>query len=70
MGAKIYGQWIWCAAVGAYDTEKFHPIDMIEAMERIHLSTFCAPATIYRFLIKEDLSKYDFSYIEHAQFCG
>ena len=40
------------------------------AMERIHPSTFCAPATIYRFLIKEDLSKYDFSYIEHACLAG
>ena len=67
---KIYGQWICGAAVGAYDTEKFHPIDMIEAMERIRPSTFCAPATIYRFLIKEDLSKYDFSYIEHACLAG
>ena len=43
---------------------------MIEAMERIRPSTFCAPATIYRFLIKEDLSKYDFSYIEHACLAG
>ncbi len=67
---KIYGQWICGAAIGAYDTEKFHPLDMVEAMCRIKPATFCAPATIYRMLIKEDLSKYDFSFIEHASLAG
>lgn len=67
---KIYGQWICGAAIGAYDTEKFTPISMIEAIMRIKPTTFCAPATIYRFLIKEDLSGYDFSCIEHASLAG
>lgn len=43
---------------------------MLEAIQRIRPTTFCAPATIYRFLIKEDLSKYDFSFIEHASIAG
>ena len=67
---KIYGQWICGAAIGAYDTEKFTPHFMLEAMQRIRPTTFCAPATIYRFLIKEDLSGYDFSFIEHTSLAG
>ena len=67
---KIYGQWICGAAIGAYDTEKFHSHDMLEAILRLHPTTFCAPATIYRFLIKEDLSGYDLSFIKHAGVAG
>ena len=67
---KIYGQWICGAAIGAYDTEKFTPHSMLDAIMRIKPTTFCAPATIYRFLIKEDLSGYDFSSIEHASLAG
>lgn len=67
---KIYGQWICGACVGAYDTEKFTPHGMLEAIQRLRPCTFCAPATIYRFLIKEDLSAYDFSFIEHASLAG
>ena len=67
---KIYGQWICGAAIGAYDTEKFNAHEMIEAIMRLRPATFCAPATIYRVLIKEDLSGYDFSFIEHASVAG
>ncbi|MDR1863202.1 MAG: AMP-binding protein [Treponema sp.] len=67
---KIYGQWICGAAVGAYDTEKFTPRGILRALERIRPATFCAPATIFRFLIKEDLSGYDFSYIQHTSVAG
>jgi acetyl-CoA synthetase len=67
---KIYGQWICGAAIGVYDTEKFTPQGMLAALERIRPTTFCAPATIFRFLIKEDLSRYDFSYIKHTSVAG
>lgn len=67
---KIFGQWICGAAIGAYDTEKFTPHGMVTAMMRLKPATFCAPATIYRFLMKEDLSSYDFSYIHHASIAG
>jgi len=67
---KIYGQWICGAAIGAYDTEKFTPEGMLSALMRIRPTTFCAPATIYRILIKEDLSGYDFRFIEHASIAG
>jgi acetyl-CoA synthetase len=67
---KIYGQWICGATVGAYDTEKFVPEMMLKAIEIIRPTTFCAPATIYRYLIKEDLSGTDFSFIQHASVAG
>jgi len=67
---KIFGQWICGAAIGAYDTEKFVPHKLLDAVMRIRPATFCAPATIYRYLIKEDLSGYDFSFIEHATLAG
>ena len=43
---------------------------MLEAILRLHPTTFCAPATIYRFLIKEDLSAYDLRFIKHAGVAG
>ncbi|MCL2831717.1 MAG: AMP-binding protein [Treponema sp.] len=67
---KIYGQWICGAAVGAYDTDKFSPAGILGALDRIRPATFCAPATVFRYLIKEDLSKYDFSFIEHTTVAG
>jgi acetyl-CoA synthetase len=67
---KIYGQWICGAAIGAYDTEKFTPQGMLDAIVRLKPTTFCAPATIFRYLIKEDLSAYDFSFIHHTSVAG
>lgn len=67
---KIYGQWICGAAIGAYDTEKFVPKGMLDAIERLKPATLCCPATIFRILIKEDLSGYDFGFIEHASLAG
>lgn len=67
---KIYGQWICGAVIVAHDTEKFNPVKLLETMERLKLTTFCAPPTVYRFLIQEDLKKYDFSSIRHAGTAG
>ncbi len=67
---KIYGQWICGACIGVFDTEKFAPKTMLDAIQRLRPTTFCAPATIYRFLIKEDLTQYDFSFIKHASLAG
>ncbi len=67
---KIYGQWICGVVMVAYDTEKFEPIKLLETIDRLKLTTFCAPPTIYRFLIKENLKKYDFSTIRHACIAG
>jgi acetyl-CoA synthetase len=67
---KIYGQWICGAVIGAYDTEKFTPAGLLAALQRLKPYTFCAPATMFRFLIKEDLSGIDFSFINHTSVAG
>ena len=67
---KIYGQWICGAVIVAYDNEKFNAKNILELIEEIKITTFCAPPTIFRFLIKEDISKYDFSSIKHCCIAG
>ena len=67
---KIYGQWICGAVIAAYDMEKFVPANMLNAISKLKLHSFCAPPTIYRFLIKEDLTKYDFSTIKRCSMAG
>lgn len=65
---KIYGQWICGAAVFTYDYYgRYTPLDLLPLLEKYKVTTFCAPPTMYRFLIKEDLTRYDLSAIEH--FC-
>ncbi|MCQ2483611.1 MAG: AMP-binding protein, partial [Clostridia bacterium] len=67
---KIYGQWI-CGAVNVtYDTVRFNAKRMLEIMEKLKLNSFCGPSTIYRYLIQEDLTKYDFSSIKHCSMAG
>lgn len=67
---KIYGQWICGAVIVAYDTEKFSPAGLLHVIDTLHLTTFCAPPTIYRFLIQEELSSHDFSTIHHCSIAG
>ncbi len=67
---KIYGQWICGAVIVAYDNEKFNAKNTLELIQEIKITTFCAPPTIFRFLIKEDISKYDFSSIKHCCIAG
>ena len=67
---KIYGQWICGAAIGAYDTDKFTPGGMLDAILRLRPATFCATATIFRYLIKENLRGYDFSFIRRVSVAG
>jgi acetyl-CoA synthetase len=56
---KIYGQWISGSAIMVYDYNKFVPLKLLEVIFKYKVTTFCAPPTIFRFLIKEDLSKYN-----------
>jgi acetyl-CoA synthetase len=63
---KIYGQWLSGSAVMTYDYDKFVPRNMMEVIEKYHVTTFCAPPTIYRFLIKEDLRNFD---LHHLKYC-
>lgn len=67
---KIYGQWICGTTLVAYDNEKFNAHNTLTLLQEIKLTTFCAPPTIFRFLIKEDISKYDLSSIKHCSIAG
>jgi acetyl-CoA synthetase len=67
---KIYGQWIAGSAVFAYDYEVFHPLNLLKKTTEYKVTTFCAPPTIYRFLINEDLSKFDFSNMKYCVVAG
>jgi acetyl-CoA synthetase len=67
---KIYGQWICGSAVFVYDYDKFVPKRMLEIISKYKITTFCAPPTIYRFLIKEDMSQYDLSSLEYCVVAG
>lgn len=67
---KMYGQLMGGSAQLVYDHEKFNAHDMLEMLQKYRPTTFCAPPTIYRFLIKENLSKYDLSSIRNAAIAG
>ena len=67
---KFYGQWFAGATVFVYDHEKFNADALLRQMEKYKVTSFCAPPTIYRFMIREDLSKYDLSSLEYCCTAG
>lgn len=67
---KYYGQWIVGANVFVYDFEKFHPVDVLAMIEKFRITSFCAPPTVYRFLIREDVKKYDISSLKYCTNAG
>lgn len=67
---KLYGQMIAGANIFVYDHEKFTPADILGKIQDCHITSLCAPPTIYRFLIKEDISKYDLSSLEYCTTAG
>jgi len=67
---KFYGQWLCEAATFTYDFDRFHSEDILPMFQKYGITTFCAPPTMYRFFIKEDLSKYDLSSIKYATTAG
>lgn len=67
---KIYGQWICGAIVFAYDMDKFIPAKLLEVISKYKITTFCAPPTMYRFMLQEDLKKYDLSSIQRCCTAG
>ena len=67
---KIYGQWLCEAAVFVYDFDRFDGEKILPMFAKYNITTFCAPPTMYRMLIKQDLSKYDLSSIQHASTAG
>ena len=67
---KLYGQWIAGAAVFVYDHEKFTPADVLHMISTHKVTSFCAPPTVFRFLIREDLSKYDLTSLKYCTIAG
>ena len=64
---KIYGQWICGAVIFAYDMDKFVPKTLLSMIEKYQLTTFCAPPTMYRFMLQENIEDYDLSSVK--RFC-
>ena len=67
---KLYGQWLSEGAVFTYDFDRFHAEDILPMFAKYHITTFCAPPTMLRMMIKEDISKYDLSSIVHMTTAG
>ena len=67
---KLYGQWLCEGAVFTYDFDKFDAHDILPLFKQYHITTFCAPPTMFRFFIKEDLKKYDLSSLSYVTTAG
>lgn len=67
---KLYGQWIAGAAVFVYDFDKFAPADVLAMIQKYNITSFCAPPTVFRFLIREDLSQYNISSLKYCTIAG
>ncbi len=67
---KLYGQWICEAATFVYDFNRFHAEDILNLFAKYQITTFCAPPTMYRFFVKEDLSRFDLRSIKYATVAG
>lgn len=67
---KLYGQWLSGSAVMVYDFDKFNAKNLLGVMAKYGVTTFCAPPTMYRYIIKEDLSAYDLSKLKYAVVAG
>lgn len=67
---KIYGQWICGAVIFAYDMDKFVPLNLLKMITKHKVTTFCAPPTMFRFMLQEDITKFDLSCIKHCCIAG
>ena len=70
MWGKLYGQWLSEAATFVYDFDRFDAEKIMPMFAKYHITTFCAPPTMLRMMIKQDLSKYDFSSVKHMTTAG
>ncbi len=70
MWGKFYGQWLCEAATFVYDFDRFNAADILPMFEKHKITTFCAPPTMLRMLVKEDISKYDLSSVQHMTTAG
>ncbi len=67
---KLYGQWLSETCVFVYDFDRFDANKILPMFKKYNITTFCAPPTMFRFFIKEDLSKFDLSSIKYATVAG
>ena len=67
---KLYGQWLCEGAIFVYDFDRFDASKILPMFKKYNITTFCAPPTMYRMLIKQDISQYDLSSIHHATTAG
>ncbi len=67
---KLYGQWFAGATVFVYDHEKFTAEKILRQIEKYRITSFCAPPTIYRFMIHEDFNNYDLSSLQYCTTAG
>ncbi|MCQ2450508.1 MAG: AMP-binding protein [Clostridia bacterium] len=67
---KLYGQWLCEGAVFVYDFDRFDASDILPMFKKYNVTTFCAPPTMLRMMVKEDLTKYDFSSVKHMTTAG
>ena len=67
---KIYGQWICGACLFVYDFDRFIATDMLRMLEKYRVTSFCAPPTVYRFMLNEDITQYDLSALQWANTAG
>ena len=70
MWGKLYGQWLCEAAIFVYDFDRFDAEQILPMFAKYNITTFCAPPTMYRMLIKQDLSRFDLSSVEYASTAG
>ena len=70
MWGKLYGQWLCEAAIFVYDFDRFEASEILPMFAKYNITTFCAPPTMLRMLVKEDISKYDLSSIKHMTTAG
>ena len=70
MWGKLYGQWLAEGAVFVYDFDRFDAADILPLFAKYHITSFCAPPTMLRMMIKQDISKYDFSSVKHMTTAG
>ncbi len=70
MWGKLYGQWLSEGAIFVYDFDRFDAADILPMFAKYHITTFCAPPTMLRMMIKQDISKYDLSSVRHMTTAG
>ncbi len=70
MWGKLYGQWLAEGAIFVYDFDRFDASDILPMFAKYNITTFCAPPTMLRMMVKEDISRFDLSSVKHMTTAG